>query len=192
MGQTGLFFVYFRSFQTNIVTIFTKNKCDKCPFSIQCLDSNSQPSDYKSPPLTTRPGLPPILQSLNLTIKWFSISFYGVRQQCDQKWRFLKVFGCKVCYQNTRNICQHSGLLRKASHFKLKLLWQLFGQLLQKFGKFCSNIWSHWSAWTSIENKDSLQGKKKIASLMEVTHRYLKNLVSCRIRQAGWPFWKSC
>ena len=23
------------------------------------LDSNSQPSDYKSPPLTTRPGLPP-------------------------------------------------------------------------------------------------------------------------------------
>ena len=27
--------------------------------SIQCRDSNSQPSDYESQPLTTRPGLPP-------------------------------------------------------------------------------------------------------------------------------------
>ena len=32
----------------------------KCPSSIQRRDSNSQPSDYESPPLTTRPGLPPI------------------------------------------------------------------------------------------------------------------------------------
>ena len=29
--------------------------------SIWCRDSNSQPSDYKSPPLTTRPGLPPTI-----------------------------------------------------------------------------------------------------------------------------------
>ena len=27
----------------------------KCPSSIWCWDSNSQPSDYESPPLTTRP-----------------------------------------------------------------------------------------------------------------------------------------
>ena len=31
----------------------------KCPSSIWRQDSNSQPSDYESPPLTTRPGLPP-------------------------------------------------------------------------------------------------------------------------------------
>ena len=56
MGQT--FFVYFRSFQTNIVTpTFATNKCEKCPSSIRCRDSNSQPSDYESPPLTTRPPL---------------------------------------------------------------------------------------------------------------------------------------
>ena len=30
----------------------------KCPSSIWCQDSNSQPSDYESPLLTTRPGLP--------------------------------------------------------------------------------------------------------------------------------------
>ena len=57
MGQPGLFFVLFLSFQTNI-TILTTNKCEKCPSSIQRRDSNSQPSDYESPPLTTRPGLP--------------------------------------------------------------------------------------------------------------------------------------
>ena len=31
----------------------------KCPFSIWRWDTNWQPSDYESPPLTTRPGLPP-------------------------------------------------------------------------------------------------------------------------------------
>ena len=32
-------------------------KIEKCPYSIRCQDSNSQPSDYKSPPPTTRPGV---------------------------------------------------------------------------------------------------------------------------------------
>ena len=58
-AKPGLLFVYFRYFQTNIFKIFTTNKCEKCPSSIGCRDLNSQPSDYKSPPLTTRPGLPP-------------------------------------------------------------------------------------------------------------------------------------
>ena len=31
----------------------------KCPSGILHWDSNSQPSDYEPPPLTTRPGLPP-------------------------------------------------------------------------------------------------------------------------------------
>ena len=33
----------------------------KCPSSFWCCDSNSQPSEYESPTLTTRPGLPPHL-----------------------------------------------------------------------------------------------------------------------------------
>ena len=45
-------------FSTNI-TIFTTNKCEKCPFSIWCWDSNTHPSEHVSPPITTRPGLPP-------------------------------------------------------------------------------------------------------------------------------------
>ena len=31
----------------------------KCPPSIQCWDWNSQPLEHESPPITTRPGLPP-------------------------------------------------------------------------------------------------------------------------------------
>ena len=31
----------------------------KCPSSIWCRDSNSQPSEREYPPITTRPGLPP-------------------------------------------------------------------------------------------------------------------------------------
>ena len=39
----------------------------KFPSSIWCWDSNSQPSERESPPITTRPGLPTILtHSLNL------------------------------------------------------------------------------------------------------------------------------
>ena len=56
--KLGLFFVYFQSFQP-YTTFFTTNQCEKCPSSIQRLDSNSQPSDQESPPLANRPGLPP-------------------------------------------------------------------------------------------------------------------------------------
>ena len=38
---------------------FTANKCEKCPSTIWCWDSNPRPSEYESPPITTRPGLPP-------------------------------------------------------------------------------------------------------------------------------------
>ena len=51
--------IYFQSFQTNTITIFTTNICEKCPSSIWCQDSNPQPLEHESPPITTRPGLPP-------------------------------------------------------------------------------------------------------------------------------------
>ena len=57
MGQSPPLFNVFSSFQTNI-TILTTNKCEKYPSSIWHWDSNSQPSDFESPPFTTRPGLP--------------------------------------------------------------------------------------------------------------------------------------
>ena len=59
-ANPGLFFVYFLSFQTNIITICTKIRCEKCPNRIQCQDSNQQPLECESLPITTIPGLPPI------------------------------------------------------------------------------------------------------------------------------------
>ena len=58
MGQPRPLFHLFLSYQTHI-TIFTVNKCEKCPSSIRCWDSNSRPLEHESPPITTTPGLPP-------------------------------------------------------------------------------------------------------------------------------------
>ena len=56
MCQPRHLFVYFRSFQTNN-TILTANQSEKC--HVRRRDSNPQPSERESPPITTRPGLPP-------------------------------------------------------------------------------------------------------------------------------------
>ena len=55
--SSASFLFIFGLFQTNKIN-FTTNLCEKCPSSIRCLDSNSRPWAYESPPLTTRPRLP--------------------------------------------------------------------------------------------------------------------------------------
>ena len=52
-----LFFVYFRLFKN--ITILEQINEKTCPSSIRCWDSKPQPLDHESPPVTTRPGLPP-------------------------------------------------------------------------------------------------------------------------------------
>ena len=58
-ANPGLFFIYFWSFQTNIITIFTTNKCEKCPSSIRCWELNPWTSERESLPITNRPGFTP-------------------------------------------------------------------------------------------------------------------------------------
>ena len=60
MDHSRALFRLFSSFQPNI-TSFTTNKCEKCPSSIRCWDSNPRHSEHKSSPITTRPGLLPRL-----------------------------------------------------------------------------------------------------------------------------------
>ena len=55
MGNPVRFFVYFHPFKQTLQFLQQIN-LKKCPYSIQSRDSNSQPADYKSPPLITRPG----------------------------------------------------------------------------------------------------------------------------------------
>ena len=54
--EDGVFFIYFRLFQTDITT-FTTNIGEKGPSSIWCQDSNPQPSEIEYPPITTIQGL---------------------------------------------------------------------------------------------------------------------------------------
>ena len=57
-ANPGLFFVYFRSFSNKHNTILQQINVKKCSSSIQRKDSNPQPLERESPPITTRPGLP--------------------------------------------------------------------------------------------------------------------------------------
>ena len=58
-GLNLVSFNLFSSFQTHITNFITNRYLKKCPPSIWCKNSNSQPLEHESPPLTTRPGLPP-------------------------------------------------------------------------------------------------------------------------------------
>ena len=51
-------YVYFRLFKQTLQFLQQIN-VKKCPSSIQFWDSNSRPWIHESPPITTRPGLPP-------------------------------------------------------------------------------------------------------------------------------------
>ena len=63
----GLFFVYLRSFQTKN-TINQCEKMSKSPSSTRRWDSNPQPFEHQLSPITTKPGLPPILWQLFTTV----------------------------------------------------------------------------------------------------------------------------
>ena len=63
MAIPGLFFVYFRSFQTNINAILQQ-------INVKNVHSNPRPSERESP--ATRPGLPPANEEFIL--EWMLIS----------------------------------------------------------------------------------------------------------------------
>ena len=55
LANPGLFFIDFQSIQLNNRIL---QQFEKCPSSIGRRDSNSQPSGYESPPLTSSPRIP--------------------------------------------------------------------------------------------------------------------------------------
>ena len=52
-------FIYFRHFEQTL-QVLQRIDVKHCPSSILCRDTNSRPLAHESPPITTRPGLPPI------------------------------------------------------------------------------------------------------------------------------------
>ena len=73
MGLPCLFFVHFRLFKQTLQFLQQING-KKCPSSIRCWDSNPRPSEHESPPITTRPGFPPLFNFLYFNIWRFSPS----------------------------------------------------------------------------------------------------------------------
>ena len=67
LGLSSIIFSLFK--QT--IQILQQINVKKCSSSIRCHDSNSQPSDYESPPLTTRQGLPRYKQFFLFNLKSF-------------------------------------------------------------------------------------------------------------------------
>ena len=57
-ANPGFFFIYFRPFKHTLQFLQQIN-VKKCPSSIRHWDSNSRPLEHESPPITTKPGLPP-------------------------------------------------------------------------------------------------------------------------------------
>ena len=66
-GPSSASFHLFSIFSNKQCKFYYKLMWKWCPTSIRRRDSNSQPSVYESPPLTTRPGFPPILRKVNFT-----------------------------------------------------------------------------------------------------------------------------
>ena len=53
----GIFIIYFRSFQTKIITIFATNMCGKNVHPVYGTGIQPTTFEHVSPPITTRPGL---------------------------------------------------------------------------------------------------------------------------------------
>ena len=86
------FIVYFRSFQTNIITILQQIYVEKCTSSIRCQDSNPRPLELESPPIITRPWLPP--EHFKAFRNYSRISFSLIIILTSPRWHF-----CFVCFK---------------------------------------------------------------------------------------------
>ena len=63
LANPGPCFIYFRLFKQTSLQYLQQINVKKCPSRIWCWDSNSLPLEHESLPITTRPGLPPTLNS---------------------------------------------------------------------------------------------------------------------------------
>ena len=75
-GHPRPLFHLFSVFSKKHYNFHNKYVRKKCPSSIRCRDSNSQPSYYESPPLTSRPKLAPCYFTLFLYSRKTSFVIY--------------------------------------------------------------------------------------------------------------------
>ena len=95
----GLFFVYFCLFKQTI-TFSQQINVKKCPSSIWPWDSNPQPLEHESPPITTRPGLPPVQRII--ISSWIFLLFRSFRYRLflSNECRRFVIVSHKKCSQS--------------------------------------------------------------------------------------------
>ena len=90
----------------------TTNKCEKHPPSFQCWDSNSQTHEPESPPITTRPRLPPIIYMT--LIRWFCEYVVGTHP-----WTVIEIW-------ESSNRFRRTARLEKAKVFIITVSQKIF------------------------------------------------------------------
>ena len=130
-ANPGLFFVYFHLFKQTLQFLQQIN-VKKCPSSIRRQDSNSQPSDFESPPLTTRPRLPPNILSISYSHPLF-ISVFNLMLDASLNRKTFSVV--RDCTRGGSNFSSpHSGHLAR-------LLGNLVSLKLSSGLRFTFNQW---------------------------------------------------
>ena len=108
MGPHRSLFCLYLSFQTKL-TIFTTNMYEKYPSKKQqCWDSNPQPSEHESPPITTRSGLPlPISLCYNMISKLNNVFRSSQRHvdSCSSEWPTVQADHQEVSPVQRRRTC---------------------------------------------------------------------------------------
>ena len=150
-GPSPASFSLFSTFQLNI-TIFTTNKCEKCPSSIWHWDLNPWPLEHESPPITTWPGIPPYICHLSIFV--FILFFFVCLLRVSIEWRIpglvflsvsLKPSNPQILMTNTAN-CTTTPTCNLYSVFSLSLSCHLFPhtfmwtRLLHKISFLAKNL----------------------------------------------------
>ena len=154
MGQPRPLFNLFSSFQTHI-TIFTTNKCEKCTSSIQYRDSNSQPLEHESHPITTRLGLPLILPPLCIA-QFFSWDHAQARwtRQHDQ---------CKKMMMTHHWASHHDHDAGEVRPYQRGLWWRrlhIRHDVHEEGQRHLERVQSKFNLWSFYKWKISLFGRK--------------------------------
>ena len=79
-ADRGLFLIYFRLFKHTLNLFLQQIHVSKCPSSIWCRDWNSRPLEHESPPIITRPGLPPYDTCCLIFFNFFYLLKYSKHQ----------------------------------------------------------------------------------------------------------------
>ena len=115
----SLFFVYFRSFQTNN-TIFTTNQCEKCPNVHLVYSAGIQTFWTESSTITTRPlGFPPNTIHI-LRMNSHELHAYAMVEGCGAK---IGKFSILLTWNLTLS---QDGCMRQMKHVWIILLHDIF------------------------------------------------------------------